>query len=220
MNATLDAPPTTLGDFLREMHDRLHALGDIPPERVRMNPRPGTATMDDLLRPGNEGCELVDGTLVEKPVGYEESFLAMWLGTAINNFVLAHNLGMVNGEQGMFDLPGGPVRGPDVSFTAWQSTPGRQRPRDAFPNLAPDLVVEVLSPSNTAAEMTRKRREYFRAGVRLVWEINPRTRTVTEYTADDAGTPLPATGALDGGPVLPGFRVPLADLFAELDRHG
>lgn len=220
MNATLDAPPTNWGDFLREMNDRLRALGDIPPHRVRMNPRPGTATIDDLLNPENEGCELVDGTLVEKAMGWEESFLASWLLTTINNHVLANNLGAVTCEQGMFELPDGPVRGPDVAFTAWATMPGRVRPREAFPNLAPDLVIEILSPRNTAREMARKRREYFRAGVRLLWEINPRTRTVVEYTADDAGTQLPATGSLDGGAVLPGLSVPLADLFGELDRRG
>lgn len=142
----------------------------------------------------------------------------MWLGTAINNHVLANNLGAVTGEAGFFDLPDGPVRAPDVAFTAWRTMPGRQRPREAFPNLAPDLVVEILSPGNTAREMARKRREYFRCGVRLVWEIDPRARTVVEYAADDAGRPL--TDALDGGAVLPGFRVPLTTLFAELDRRG
>jgi Uma2 family endonuclease len=88
------------------------------------------------------------------------------------------------------------------------------------PQLAPDLAVEVLSPSNTRAEMARKRGEYFRAGVRLVWEIDPRKRGVRVYTAADQFTDLSAGDALDGGTVLPGFTLPLADLFAELDRHG
>jgi Uma2 family endonuclease len=82
------------------------------------------------------------------------------------------------------------------------------------------LAVEVLSLSNTAGEMARKRDEYFRAGVRLVWEIDPRARTVRAYTAADQFRDLTAADTLSGDPVLPGFTLPLADLFAELDRHG
>lgn len=69
MSMTLLATPTNWATFQREMQDRLHALGDIPSERMRMDPRPGTVTIDDLLKPGNEGCELVDGTLVEMAKG-------------------------------------------------------------------------------------------------------------------------------------------------------
>ena len=187
---------------------------------MRLKPAPGTATIDDLLRAENEGCELVEGTLVEKAVGWGESFLGSWLLTTINNFVLAHNLGAVTGEQGLVELPGGPVRGPDVAFTSWDRMANRQRPGDPIPELAPDLVVEVLSRGNTPGEMVRKRSEYFRAGVRLVWEIDPRARTVRVYTSETAYTDLAATDTLDGGVVLLGFAVPVADLFAELDRHG
>ena len=205
---------------VRTIADLLHQLGDIPPARVRWNPVPGTATLDDLLKPENEGCELVDGTLVEKPVGQEESFLAAWLVMVVNQHVVAGNLGYVTGEQGMVELPSGPVRGPDVAFFAWDRLPNRRRPSKPIPELAPDLAVEVLSVSNTKAEMARKRAEYFAAGVRLVWEIDPRARTARAYTAADRFTDLSAADALDGGDVLPGFTLPLADLFAELDRHG
>ena len=78
----------------------------------------------------------------------------------------------------------------------------------------------MLSPSNTRAEMARKRREYFQAGVRLVWEVNPRARIVTVFDAPERSTTLDATRTLDGGTVLPGFLLPLADLFGELDRQG
>ncbi len=213
MNASLETPILTIGELLRR-------LGDIPPDRVRFKPAPGTATIDDLLRPENEGCELVEGTLVEKAVGLEESFLATWLSTLLNQFVVPRNLGMVTGEAGFMGLPGGPVRGPDVAFTSWDRMTNRQRPGDPIPELAPDLAVEVLSRGNTRGEMVRKRSEYFRAGVRLVWEIDPRARTVRVYTSETAYTDLVATDTLDGGAVLPGFAVPLADLFAELDRHG
>jgi Uma2 family endonuclease len=205
---------------VKSLRDLLHQLGDIPAERVRWNPVPGTATIEDLLLPENEGCELVDGTLVEKPVGEEESFLGMSLGMWVNQFVRTHNLGIVTGEQGNYQLPSGPVRGPDIAFTSWDRLPGRRRSGEAIPVQTPDLVVEVLSPSNTAAEMARKRDEYFRAGVRLLWEINPRTRTVREYTTASQSRDLTAADTLDGRDVLPGFTLPLANLFAELDRHG
>jgi len=84
----------------------------------------------------------------------------------------------------------------------------------------PDLVVEVLSVSNTPGEMARKRREYFEATVRLVWEVDPRARTVAVYVRD--GEPLMVfteDQPLDGRDVLPGFTLPLRDLFAELDRQ-
>ncbi len=87
-------------------------------------------------------------------------------------------------------------------------------------NVAPDLAVEILSARNTPAEMARKRKEYFEAGVRLVWEIDPRARAARVYASETASTDLTAADALDGGHVLPGVTVPLAQLFAELDRHG
>jgi Uma2 family endonuclease len=213
MNIRFDPP-------VRTMADLLHRLGDISPARVRLNPVPGTATVADLLNPENEGCELIDGTLVEKAVGWEESFLAIWLATLLNQFVIPRNLGAVTGEAGLMELPGGPVRGPDVAFTSWDRMANRARPSDPVPELAPDLAVEVLSASNTPGEMARKRDEYFRAGVRLVWEIDPRARTVRAYTAAGRFTDLTANDTLTGDPVLPGFTLPLAHLFAELDRHG
>ncbi len=213
MNTSAEPPILTIGELLRR-------LGDIPPDRVRFKPAPGTAIIDDLLRPENEGCELVEGTLVEKAVGWQESNLGGWILTLLNNFIIPRNLGKASGEQGLVELPGGPVRGPDVTFVSWDRLAGRRAPVDPIPELAPDLVVEVLSRSNTPGEMTRKRGEYFRAGVRLVWEIDPRARTVRVYTSETAYTDLTAAETLDGGAVLPGFTLPLTDLFAELDRHG
>ncbi len=111
----------------------------------------------------------------------------------------------------------GLVRIPDVSFFCWDKLPGRVLPSKPIPDLFPDLAVEVLSESNTPEEMERKLREYFLAGVRLVWMIDPRERTAEVYTAPDAPAfRLDESGVLDGGNVLPGFRLPLAELFARL----
>lgn len=213
MNTETETPLKTIGQLLRR-------LGDISPDRVRFDPAPGTATRDDLLLPQNEGCELIDGTLVEKPVGQEESFLGSWLNMVINQFVTTHNLGYVTGEQGFYELPSGPVRGPDLSFTNWDRLAGRRRPVDPIPLGAPDFVVEILSTNNTPGEMRRKRGEYFHGGVRLLWEIDPRKRTVRVYTAEDQVRELTEADELTGDSVLPGFVLSLAQLFAELDRHG
>lgn len=218
MSTTLDDPPVAVKP--RTFRDLLHDLGDIDPGRVRLAPPPGTATVDDLLKPENDHCELVDGTLVEKAVGNEESFFAFSFGTLLNQFVMAGNLGWMTGEQGFYELGDGQVRGPDLAFITWEKSPGRRRTRDPIPLLSPDLVVEVLSPSNTRREMERKRGEYFRAGVRVVWEVDPRARTVRVYESAEGFRELTAADTLAGEPVLPGFGLPLGPLFAELDRHG
>ena len=109
----------------------------------------------------------------------------------------------------------GLVRIPDLSFIAWDKLPGRESPTDPIPDLAPDLAVEVLSEGNTKAEMARKVREYFDAGARLVWLIDPRKRTVRVFSSPDRSTLVRANQMLDGGEVLPGFAVLVADL---LDR--
>ena len=205
---------------IRSIGDLLRRLGDIPPDRVRFQPIPGTATIADLLEPENEFCELVDGTLVEKPMGQEEAFFGGWIFRIITNFVYDRNLGYTTPGDGFTELPGGPVRGPDVSFFAWSSLPNRRRPTEPFPLLAPDLVVEVLSPSNTKAEMARKRSEYFQGGVRLYWEFDPPANSLRVYTSLHQFRDLASTDVLDGGNVLPGFSIPVADLWAELDRHG
>ena len=79
--------------------------------------------------------------------------------------------------------------------------------------MAPDLAIEVLSAGNTAAEMQRKLRDYFTAGVKLVWYIDPATRSAKSYTAEDKFIAVDESGSLSGGDVLPGFELPLGALF-------
>ena len=165
-------------------------------------------------------CELVEGVLVEKLMGFRESFLTIALSAVLWGFVKTRNLGLVTGADGMVRLAPGLVRIPDLAFISWQRLPERRVPTDPIPGLVPDLVVEVLSEGNTAAEMARKRREYFAAGVRLAWFVDPVARTVEVYTAANQSTLLEAEQTLDGGTVLAGFSLPLAELFAELDRQG
>ncbi len=205
------------------IQDLIEQLGDIPPRRILAKPPAGTATEQDLLdSKGRYGrlFELVEGVLVEKGMGFEESELACILIRILLDFVLPRNLGVVTGPDGMIRLFPGLVRAPDVAYTSWDRLPGRQRSREAIPTLAPELVVEVLSESNTRKEMERKRGEYFGQGVLLVWEVDPRRRTVTVYKPDGSLIELAESDRLDGGEVLPGFSLELRELFAALDRHG
>jgi Uma2 family endonuclease len=212
MATVLPAPPVieTLADLL----DRLA----VPPNRIRMQPPPGTATEADVLATLNGEkrlCELVDGVLVEKAMGFYESLLAAVLIRLLGNFVHAHRLGVVPGADGTVRLMPGRVRIPDVAFFSWRHFPNRKLPRRPIPDLAPDLAVEVISENNTAAEMERKLQEYFTAGVQLVWYVYPETRTVQVYTSPTDVHLLGEDETLDGGTVLPGFRLSIREWFAE-----
>jgi Uma2 family endonuclease len=195
-------------------------LGNIPLERICFTPPPGTATERDLLkamRRNGRLYELVDGTLVEKSMGLSESMIATFISRKIGNYVEEHDLGIPAGADGTMRLLKGLVRVPDVSFFCWVKLPGRVLPAEPIPDLFPDLAIEVLRENNTPEEMERKLREYFLAGVRLVWMINPRKRNADVFTSpDSAAAALDETQTLDGGKVLPGFKLPLAEVFARL----
>jgi hypothetical protein len=120
--STLATPPRTV----ETLADQLERLGNVPPDRIRWKPYPGTATEQDVVDiKANEKrlCELVDGILVEKPMGWNESRLAVALISVLQPFVVARNLGVVSGEQGPFLLFTGLVRMPDVAFTAPFASP-------------------------------------------------------------------------------------------------
>ena len=200
----------------------LRAFGNVPLDRIIFDPWPGTATEADLLlfvERDKRLCELIDDTLVEKPVGYLESFVAGILIMHLNQFVLPRRLGSVTGEAGMMRMVGGRVRLPDVAFVSIDRLPGRQIPREPVPDLGPDLAVEVLSESNTKAEIDQKLREYFQSGTRLAWIIDPPTRTVAVYRGPgEPARVLAESETLDGGDVLPGFTLAVSELFANVPR--
>ncbi len=194
----------------------------VAPERVLMDPPPGTATEADLIawneRWDRSGlCELVDGILVEKPMGLPEAYLAVELAFLIRLYLQSNPVGFLAGADAPIRFAPGRVRLPDVSFVSWVRRPERTVPRNPVSDLVPNLAVEVLSPSNTRREMADKRAEYFAAGVELVWQIDPDTRSAEVYTSPTAVAAVPPGGALDGGAVLPGLSIPLARLFAGLD---
>lgn len=223
LTATAAKSQATLVDQPRTLVDLVEALGDIPLARILVDPAPGTATEADVLVAEHRYdrlYELVDGVLVEKGMGFTESLIAVVFIKLLDDFTVRGNIGVVTAPDGTMRLFAGLVRIPDVAFISWDRLPGRRLPKEPIPSLAPDLAVEVLSVSNTLAEMTRKRREYFAAGVRLIWEVDPRERLVYVYTPDGSTTKLGDGQILDGGTVLPGFSVAISDIFAALDRHG
>ena len=220
----MSAPALPLPPPMEDLAELLERLGGIAPDRVRLHPPPGMATEADVVAaleaPRKRLCELIDGVLVEKPMGFTESLLAAALIEILRALVRPRRLGLVTAPDGTMRLWAGRVRIPDVAFTSWDRIPGRRRPAAPVPDLAPDLAVEILSRSNTPEEMRLKRQDYFAADVRLVWEVDPVARTVSVYTAVEGPTVLTAADTLDGGSVLPGFVLSLAELFAELDEQG
>jgi Uma2 family endonuclease len=170
---------------------------------------------EDLLGMPDAGrFELVDGQLQERPVSHESSVVALMLSARLALYVLAHRLGWVAttdcGLQIFEDDPS-KVRFADGSFIST----GRlhHRPADGHLRVAPDLVLEVVSPNDIAADVNRKVREYLAAGVRVVWVVYPETQSVDIYRPDRSDTHLDADGTLSGEDVVPGFSVALAELF-------
>jgi Uma2 family endonuclease len=207
---------------MKTVADLIDRLGGIPAERIRLDPRPGHATEDDLIRllDGEDKriCELIDGVLVEKAMGTREGLFAAYLGRLIGNHADEMDLGLVLGGDSPFRLRLGLVRFPDVSFVSWNRIPGNEFPEDPVAKIIPDLAVEVLSPSNTVAEIELKLDHYFEAGVRLAWVIDPKKQKARIYTSRSRIQEIGTDGALIGGKVLPGFRLPLADVFASARR--
>jgi Uma2 family endonuclease len=224
MTPTLASPGVTIDPAIANLEtvaDLLERLGDIPAHRVRWKPYPGMATEQDLIAaeaaPEKRLCELIDGTLVEKEMGQYESRLAVVLIHFIETYLDSHNEGICYGADAMLRVAPGRVRLPDVSFVRWEKLPNRELPAEPIADLVPDLAVEVLSASNTRREMENKRREYFQGGARLVWEIDPATRTARMYSDPDQFQEIDLNGSLDGGDVVPGFTLSLSQLF---DRAG
>jgi Uma2 family endonuclease len=216
LKLNLDAPPATVADLL-------HRLGDIPAERILMKPPPGTAEEQDvidLLHGANKRiCELVDGVLVEKPMGFREGFLALVVGHLLLQFLEEHDLGLPGGPDSPVRLRLGLVRLPDVCFVSWDRLGGDELPEDAISKVIPELAIEILSKSNTPREIELKLQEYFQAGVLLVWVIDPRKQTAESYTSPTRKKQAAKDGVLDGGKVLPGFKLSLKELFARATRR-
>lgn len=207
------ALPQTFADFLQ-------LLGGIPADRVHTQPAPGTGSLTDwqLARDSGALCELVDGTLVDKPMGFYESLLAACIAGYFRIASGEGQLGITAGEQGFIRLPGGEqVRAPDVAFFLWDRLPDGKMPAERVPMIAPDIAVEVLSDANTIAEMAMKRKEYFAAGTQIVWIVDPASRSVAVYNSPQECKVVSGDEILDGGSILPNLQFSVAAMFAEVD---
>jgi Uma2 family endonuclease len=176
-------------------------------------------TAEDLwkLGEGDTRRELVDGQVREMvPVGGAHGRLTMRVSRRLDEHVERHGGGKVLvGDVGfVLRLPHDPerVRAPDVAFVTTAQLPEGRLP-EGFLRGAPDLAVEVLSPSDNPVDVQQKVRDYLEAGARLVWVIAPAARTATIYRADGSARLLREGDHLDGEAVLPGLAIPLADLF-------
>ena len=176
-------------------------------------------TAADLMQLPDDGYqyELEAGRLIRvPPTGPLASIVAATMLTLVNGFVRLHRLGVVGGADFGMILARDPdtVRAPDVVFYRANRLPPGGIP-SSYWDLAPDLAVEVLSPSDRRGKVLKKVGEYLDAGTRLVWVVDPRRRTAVIYRPEGEPTILGADGVLDGEDVLPGFTLALADVWEE-----
>jgi Uma2 family endonuclease len=175
-------------------------------------------TVNDLLALGNGGrYELIDGALIEmSPTNAIHGVIAAELLILIGAHVRANKLGRVFAAETGFTLStaSNTVLAPDIAYLS----AGRAIPlTEKFVAAAPDLVVEVISPGNTAGEMNEKTGLYFQSGSRQVWIVYPKTRMIHVYTSPTQVTILTSKDTLTGADILPGFSLALDELFRVLD---
>ena len=182
-----------------------------------MSTTPTLATADELFAMPDDGFryELVKGELRRMPpAGSEHGAVSVNIAVVIAVFVKAHSLGVVFGAETGFKIASDPdtVRAPDLAFVRRERIPAEGIPREFWPG-APDLAVEVISPSDIYTEVEEKVHDWLDAGTRMVLVLNPRRRTVTVYTSQTNVARLTEADTLDGGEVLPGLTCRVAELF-------
>jgi Uma2 family endonuclease len=173
-------------------------------------------TAKDLQEMGEEGefCELVDGELVKmSPSFFPEARVVRTIFLLLGTFVAQHRLGEVFGPDLGYELTPHRVRAPDVSFVSAEKLVAYGNPQE-FAKIVPDLVVEVISPEVKYGYLQRKIRDYFEAGVRILWIVDPEMQTVTVYRSPVDLRVLTVADILSGEDVLPSFSCRMAELFA------
>jgi Uma2 family endonuclease len=176
-------------------------------------------TADDLLALPHDQkrYQLVEGQLIEmSPTGETHGRLTAHLLILLGVYVSQHRIGRVYGAETGFKVAENPdtVYGIDLAFVS----NARTQKRDNYFIGAPDLAIEVVSPGNTQTEMHEKVQKLFEAGARLVWIVYPKSRVVYVYSEPDVITVVHEADVVDGGEVVPGFAVKVADVFAVLDE--
>jgi Uma2 family endonuclease len=164
--------------------------------------------------PDGSQQELIRGVIVTMPPpSFYHGQVCLLIGRKLGNFIEAHNLGTATSNDSGVILARSPdtVRGPDLAFWSRETLP--QPPREGYPSVAPDLVVEVLSPSDVFTHVQRKVQDYLRAGVRMAWVVVPEDRSVAVFRSGREPSVLSNGEALSGEDVLPGFACPVTELF-------
>jgi Uma2 family endonuclease len=177
----------------------------------------GLITGEELATMGNLGrCELIAGRIVPmSPTGYEHGEIENAIGTELRNFVRARKLGKVLvGEVGIYTRRNPDyVRGADAIYISNERY--ARKKSKSYLDVAPELVVEIMSPGDTWSEVTQKLREYFAIGVQLVWVADPAARIVYAYRSMTDVREFTANDDLPGDEILPGFSIHVAQLFEE-----
>jgi Uma2 family endonuclease len=160
--------------------------------------------------------ELVEGELVVVAAGREHEDVILSLDHLLKNFVIGHDLGRIYGASLGYWMKNRNLRSPDVSFVANARLNTITRDPKGFLHGAPDLAIEVLSPSNSVEAMKRKALEYFESGCRLVWLVAPDDRIVVVLRPDGSELVLTVKDILSGEDVIPGFSVETGEIFKYL----
>lgn len=175
-------------------------------------------TADELLAMPDDGnrYELVKGELIRMaPAGFQHGQVAMNIGAPLHEYVKRNNLGQVYAAETGFILAQDPdtVRAPDAAFIRLERVEqvGRKKGYWIGP---PDLAVEVVSPGDTVSEVEEKVAEWLDAETRIVWVVSPKLHTVTVYRSLTDIVTLTEKDSLDGGDVVPGFQIKIAEIFA------
>ena len=161
----------------------------------------------------NQPYELIDGEVVAVvPAGLSHGFITSRIAAKLRQFVDEHDLGEVTGAETGFRLSSDTLRAPDAAFISHAKLTTVVE-AEKFATFAPDLAVEVVSPNDAASDIQQKVDSYLEAGTALVWVIYPDLRKVVVHHPDGTARSVPYEGTLDGGEVLPGLQLPVADLF-------
>lgn len=174
-------------------------------------------TAEEFARLPDDGYryELVKGVVHRmSPGSFEPSTISVRIAARLVIFADENGLGAVTGPDGGYVLERGPdtVRAPDVAFVRADRVPTPEQ-QQRFAELAPDLAVEVVSPSDSLRDLDQKVQQYLALGVSLVWVFHPKRRTATVHRLGWEPRVLGEGDVLDGEEILPGFRLPLADVF-------
>jgi Uma2 family endonuclease len=162
--------------------------------------------------------EIVNGELIDMGnSGALHGYVCSTLMILLGGYIRIQNLGAMLDSSTAFKMKNGNKRSPDISFFAKERLQGMTELPSGFLEGAPDLAVEVLSPGNTVEEIDEKITEYFENGTRLVWVISPTQHYILVYcSAQEPDRLLKSADSLDGEDVIPGFTLPVADLFQKL----